>query len=66
MSPAQAVGLESGQIEDLGLEPLVSLTDHDNIDAALELRATLEGRRTPISVEWSVPWRGAEMHLQTS
>ena len=63
LSPAQAVALESDQIHDLGLEPLVSLTDHDNIEAALELRATPEGRRTPISVEWSVPWRGAEMHL---
>ena len=63
LSPAQAVALESGQIHDLSLEPLVSLTDHDNIEAALELRATQEGRRAPISVEWSVPWRGAEMHL---
>ncbi len=63
LSPAQAVALESGQIGELGLEPLVSLTDHDNIGAALELRATPEGRRAAVSVEWSVPWRGAEMHL---
>lgn len=63
LSPAQAVALESGQIHDLGLEPLVSLTDHDNIEAALHLRGTLEDRRAPVSVEWSVPWRGAEMHL---
>lgn len=63
LSPAQAVALESGQIHDLGLEPLVSLTDHDNIEAALHLRGTQEDRRAPISVEWSVPWRGAEMHL---
>ena len=63
LSPSQAIALESGQIRELGMDALVSLTDHDNIDAALELRATMEGRCTPVSVEWSVPWRGAEMHL---
>ncbi len=63
LNPAQAVALEAGQIHSFGLQPLVSLSDHDNIKAALELRATPEGRPTPVSVEWSVPWRGADIHL---
>lgn len=34
-----ALELESLQIADLGLAPMVSLTDHDNIDAGLLLRS---------------------------
>jgi hypothetical protein len=34
LDPLSAVGLESSQIINLGLAPLVSLTDHDNLDAS--------------------------------
>jgi hypothetical protein len=33
LCPKDACRVEAGQIADLGLEPLVSITDHDNLDA---------------------------------
>src|ERR1035438_4568589 len=39
MTPKLAFDLESGQIEDLGIASMVSITDHDNIKAPMLLRA---------------------------
>ncbi len=63
LSPLDAYGLESGQIEALGLSPLVSLTDHDNIEAASALQTLDASRRAPISIEWTVPIRETFFHL---
>src|SRR5215468_12767858 len=38
LSPRMAFDLESGQISELGLHPLVSITDHDNIEAPILLQ----------------------------
>jgi len=52
------------QIENmLGLKSLVSLTDHDNIEAPIWLRTVPETAQTPISLEWSVPFAGTVFHL---
>ena len=49
----QAWEVEARQLADgLGLNPLVSLTDHDAIDAPLSLRPLEPTRDAPISVEW--------------
>jgi hypothetical protein len=58
---ADAVRLESKQIENLGLSPLVSLTDHDSIDAARQLQ--LLGIEAPVSVEWTVPFGPSFLHI---
>lgn len=50
---------ESDHIAGLGLESIVSITDHDSINAGLEL----SGTGTPISMEWTVPFRGAFFHV---
>ena len=63
LGPREALAVERGQIESRGLAPLVSITDHDNVEAPLLLRILSEGRDTPISVEWTVPWRGATFHI---
>jgi predicted metal-dependent phosphoesterase TrpH len=63
LGPRESLALERGQIEGLGLGALVSLTDHDNIEAPLLLRVLSEGRRTPVSVEWTVPYRGVIFHI---
>ena len=64
ISPRTAYELESKQItETLQLASLVSLTDHDNIETPLLLRLLPESAEIPISVEWSVPYRGTELHL---
>lgn len=55
--------LESRQIEDLGLHPIVSLTDHDTIEACTLLRAQPGFDDTPISTEWTIPWGPAVFHL---
>jgi hypothetical protein len=56
--------VESGQIENvLGLASLVSLTDHDNIEAPTLLRALPETGDVPFALEWSVPHGGAVFHL---
>jgi hypothetical protein len=64
LSGLQAFHLEKSQIElTLGNEALVSITDHDNIDAGLHLSLLDEAREAPISVEWTVPYRATFFHL---
>lgn len=63
LSPREALLVERRQIEELGLRSLVSITDHDNIEAPLLLRVLPEGRDTPVSTEWTVPYRGTFFHL---
>lgn len=63
LAPACALRLETRQIADLGLRPIVSLTDHDNIGAALELRALDSQQENPTSVEWTVPYHRSIFHF---
>lgn len=63
LGPREALALERGQIAGLGLQPLVSLSDHDNIEAPGLLRVLDEARDVPISVEWTVPWQETFLHL---
>lgn len=64
LPPIQAFTIERRQIEhQLGMRSLISLTDHDNIEAALLLRVVPEARRIPVSLEWSVPFGGTVFHL---
>src|SRR5947209_2367519 len=60
MTPRLAFDLESRQIEELGLGPLVSLSDHDNIQAPMLLRTVPSARHIPVSVEWSAPYGGVQ------
>jgi hypothetical protein len=64
LSAREAYRLEAGQIEQqLGLAPLVSLSDHDNIEAGLHLSMLQETSHVPVSVEWSAPYEGTVFHL---
>jgi len=56
MTPKLAFDLECSQIEKLDLAPMVSITDHDNINAPMLLRTVPSARRIPVSVEWSAPY----------
>jgi len=57
LTPRLAFDLERTQIEDsLELPALVSITDHDDIQAPLLLRSLASARQIPISVEWTVPF----------
>ena len=61
--PRMAFELEQKQIQQLGLYPLVSITDHDDIGAPLLLRTIPSARHIPLSLEWSVPYAGTAFHL---
>ena len=63
MTPKLAFDLECGQIEKLDLAPMVSLSDHDNINAPMLLRTVPSARGIPVSVEWSAPYGAQSFHL---
>lgn len=64
MTPKLAFDLESKQITDLGLASMVSISDHDNINAPMLLRTVPSARQIPVSVEWSAPYGGVQdFHL---
>ncbi len=64
LTPKLAYETEKDQIENaLGLKALVSLTDHDNIEAPMWLKSVPETAHVPISLEWSVPFAGTVFHL---
>lgn len=64
LSARQAFDLERKQIEyRLGMDAMVSISDHDNIDAGLQLSMIEETRQSPISIEWTIPYRGTFFHV---
>jgi hypothetical protein len=58
-----ALELEQRQIESMGLRAMVSLSDHDTIEAPMLLRVVPELGDTPISVEWTVPFGESKFHI---
>jgi hypothetical protein len=64
LSAGQALSLERSQIEEkLGLEAMVSLSDHDNIEAPSQLQLLESNDRVPVSVEWTAPFGSSYFHL---
>jgi len=63
LRPLMAYDLEEKQITELGLKPLVSISDHDNIDAPMQIRMVPHARTVPVSVEWTAPWGRTCFHL---
>jgi hypothetical protein len=64
LNPQQAYELEKKQIEDvLGLTGMVSLTDHDSIEAPSLLRTAPQTASIPLALEWSVPFGTTIFHL---
>ncbi|NNE99042.1 MAG: hypothetical protein HKN25_08490 [Pyrinomonadaceae bacterium] len=63
LSSSQVYDIEKSQINQSGLEAIVSLTDHDSIDANLEVNKTAENSKAPISLEWTVPFEFGFFHV---
>src|ERR1700736_1390749 len=64
LTPRLAFDLERNQIENqLQLPGLVSLSDHDSIQAPLLLRSVPSARHIPVSLEWTVPFGATSFHL---
>jgi hypothetical protein len=64
LDPHEVLASEASQIEDtLGLCSIVSITDHDNIDAPLALLSASPQSLVPISLEWTAPFRQSFFHI---
>ena len=63
MNPDAVYEIEKRQINESGLDAIVSLTDHDNIDAALKVNVTAPNTHAPISMEWTVPFEYGFFHV---
>ena len=63
LQPKMAYECEASQIEKLGLKALVSITDHDTIEACQLLRTVPRSRHIPVSVEWSAPYGATVFHI---
>jgi hypothetical protein len=61
LAAREAMDLEKSQIQELGLKPLVSLSDHDDIQAGALL--SVMDSDVPISVEWTVPFGASFFHV---
>jgi len=64
LAPYGAWRLEADRIvTQFGARPLISLSDHDDIEAGVTLRVLEECATAPISVEWTVPFDGTFFHM---
>jgi hypothetical protein len=64
LSPREALQLEKSQIETkLALRGIVSLSDHDNVEAGMHLHMLDGMSGVPVSVEWSAPFEETVFHL---
>jgi hypothetical protein len=55
---------EASQIaEVLGLTPIVSITDHDTLEAHIDLQSEDPNNAVPISFEWTVPFNEGFFHV---
>lgn len=55
--------IETDQINEAGLDAIVSISDHDSIDANLKLNGSAENKKVPISLEWTVPYEYGFFHV---
>src|SRR5262249_38423314 len=64
VNPRHVIEVETLQIvKEFGLPALVSITDHDDIEAGLLLQVIDTTKRIPISLEWTVPYAQGFFHL---
>jgi hypothetical protein len=63
LAPLDAYRVEARPISAMGLQPIVSLSDHDDIEAPMSLQAVNAALEVPVSVEWTVPFGPTFFHL---
>jgi hypothetical protein len=54
---------EKDQINKAGLDAITSITDHDSIEANLQVNEHIENEKAPISLEWTVPYSYGFFHV---
>jgi hypothetical protein len=63
MPETEVFRIEKEQINNAGLEAIVSISDHDSIDANLSLNDQQNNEIAPISLEWTVPFEYGFFHV---
>jgi hypothetical protein len=63
LTPREVYDIEKTQINKAGLDAIVSLSDHDSIDANLIVNEKEENAKAPISLEWTVPFEYGFFHV---
>ena len=63
LTPSDVYNIEKKQINDAGLDAIVSITDHDSIDGIAQVHAQNEKANAPISLEWTVPFEYGFFHV---
>ena len=55
--------IEKAQINEAGLDAITSITDHDCIEANLQINEHTANEQAPISMEWTVPFEFGFFHV---
>lgn len=63
MTAQMVFDIEKRQINDSGLEAIASISDHDSIDANLQINEHTANEQAPISLEWTVPFEFGFFHV---
>lgn len=63
MTAGEVYDLEKRQINEAGLDAITSITDHDCIDANLQINENTPNEQAPISMEWTVPFEFGFFHV---
>ena len=63
LTPHGVYDIEKTQINESGLNAIVSLTDHDSIDGTLAVNEVHSNTFAPISLEWTVPFEYGFFHV---
>ena len=61
--PNEVYNIEKEQINNSGLDAIVSLTDHDSIEGNFQVNEKIENAKAPISLEWTVPFEYGFFHV---
>lgn len=62
LPPEEVYKIEKTQINETGLDAIVSLTDHDSIDGNFRVNEKMQ-EKAPISLEWTVPFEYGFFHV---
>ncbi len=63
MPPDEVYNIEKAQINEVGLDAITSITDHDSIAANLQINESTANEQAPISMEWTVPFDFGFFHV---
>ncbi len=63
MPPQEVFSIEKNQINEAGLNAVISITDHDCIEGNLKVNEETDNKIAPISLEWTVPFEYGFFHV---